>query len=637
MYPQIGLHSRQVVVLIEVKVLAVVGFSSIAALIAQRRLGESTSVLARSTERLASGLRINRAGDDAAGLAVASSLQAQARVFAQGYRNVNDAISALNIADGGLEQLSAITIRQKELAEQAANGSLSLSQRRSLNTEANALQREFNRLIQTTDFNGLRLLNGSLSQFRIQAGYGLNGSLGLGIGANLARTVGTGDFTFGPVLDDVEVGGGIGINDDSQAIRVDFNGDGIMDIVEATNDDASLSGGVQIFLGNANGTFKSAVEYDGLPQSATSISAGDLNGDGRLDLVMGSEGGSTVFLQQANGTLGAGSYVTHSGVEGDSLLSDFNGDGKLDLATAVNSRMYINFGNGDGTFKSSLQYTSSGRSLQMGDVNGDGVNDLVTESGYLLGSTSGAFGAFVSVASGGNQITLADINADGSLDIVSDKTIRLGNNDGTFAAATTYFSGGSTVANGMHQVSSADLNGDGNLDIAVLDTAGRIRTFIGNGNGTFTSGVTKNANAFSTLLVADFNADGVSDIFGGSYNDISDYLLYGNTTTSTEVAALNINTAQGARDTLTLLEAQLNRITAERGNIGAAQSRLSSALNTLSSSTENSLAAAHRITDVDVASEAAQLTRARILQQMGAAVLAQANLMPDLALRLLRG
>ena len=99
--------------------------SNIASLQTQRQLGKNTSALRQVFERLSSGLRINHASDDAAGLAIASDLSTQSRVYAQAARNVNDGISGLQIASSALESLTQITIRQKELATQAANGTLS--------------------------------------------------------------------------------------------------------------------------------------------------------------------------------------------------------------------------------------------------------------------------------------------------------------------------------------------------------------------------------------------------------------------------------------------------------------------------------------------------------------------------------
>ena len=95
--------------------------SNILSLNAQRRLAESSAVLGKVFERLATGLRVNRAADDAAGLAVASALNTDVRVYTQAIRNVNDGLSALSIAEGALSELTNISIRQRELAQQAAN------------------------------------------------------------------------------------------------------------------------------------------------------------------------------------------------------------------------------------------------------------------------------------------------------------------------------------------------------------------------------------------------------------------------------------------------------------------------------------------------------------------------------------
>src|SRR5690349_23913635 len=102
--------------------------SNIPALSAQRRLGRTTSDLTRAFEHLSSGLRINRAADDAAGLAVADNLRVDTRVALQGVRNINDVLSVTNIADGATNELSGIIIRLRELAEQSANGTLGNTQ-----------------------------------------------------------------------------------------------------------------------------------------------------------------------------------------------------------------------------------------------------------------------------------------------------------------------------------------------------------------------------------------------------------------------------------------------------------------------------------------------------------------------------
>lgn len=149
-------------------------FNSISSLKAQRQLTKTTDALARSSERLSSGLRINRASDDAAGLAISSSLKADSKLYSTAARNVNDGISALNIMQGSLQSQNGILMRLKELAEQSANGVYSSAQRRGLNTEYQQLVKEFGRIGDTTTFNNLNLLLGgrgsNSSYLNVQAG-----------------------------------------------------------------------------------------------------------------------------------------------------------------------------------------------------------------------------------------------------------------------------------------------------------------------------------------------------------------------------------------------------------------------------------------------------------------------------------
>ena len=123
--------------------------------------GNTTKQLESSFEKLASGKRINKASDDAAGLAIVSALEADVRTYNQASRNAGDGISVANIAEGALSQLSDIGARQQELATQAANGTLSDQQRETLNTEFQSLQAEKSRILETTEFNGVKVFNQS--------------------------------------------------------------------------------------------------------------------------------------------------------------------------------------------------------------------------------------------------------------------------------------------------------------------------------------------------------------------------------------------------------------------------------------------------------------------------------------------
>lgn len=134
--------------------------TNVPSLIAQRNLSNSTVALNTAYHRLSSGLRINRAADDAAGLAIAESLKADAKVASVGIRNANDGISIISIADQAIGQIGNVLSRLAELAQQSANGVYANSQRSALNNEFVALAQEIERIALTTKFNGLSLLSG---------------------------------------------------------------------------------------------------------------------------------------------------------------------------------------------------------------------------------------------------------------------------------------------------------------------------------------------------------------------------------------------------------------------------------------------------------------------------------------------
>ncbi|MDP3426242.1 MAG: flagellin [Humidesulfovibrio sp.] len=128
-----------------------------------RILGQSYSALSVSTQRLASGLRVNSAADDAAGLAVREIMRAEITSLQQGIRNANDAISMIQTADGALGVIDEKLIRMKELAMQASTGTYSSDQRLIIDSEYQAMASEITRIANATDFNGIHLLNGNLS------------------------------------------------------------------------------------------------------------------------------------------------------------------------------------------------------------------------------------------------------------------------------------------------------------------------------------------------------------------------------------------------------------------------------------------------------------------------------------------
>ena len=138
--------------------------TNVASINAQRNLARTQNQLERSLDRLSSGLRITRAGDDAAGLAISEKLRAQIRGLSQAQRNANDGISVIQTAEGALNEISNILIRLRELAMQSASeGSISNNERSFLQNEFASLQSEITRIASATQFNGQTLLDGSLS------------------------------------------------------------------------------------------------------------------------------------------------------------------------------------------------------------------------------------------------------------------------------------------------------------------------------------------------------------------------------------------------------------------------------------------------------------------------------------------
>ncbi len=144
--------------------------TNVASINAQRNLRLTKLALDRSLEKLSSGTRINRAGDDAAGLAISENLKAQIRGLKQSKRNAQDGVSLVQIAEGALAEVSNILIRLRELAVQAASDTIGPTERKFLNVEFEQLTSEIDRIATSTEFNRVPLLNGTGAVFDIQIG-----------------------------------------------------------------------------------------------------------------------------------------------------------------------------------------------------------------------------------------------------------------------------------------------------------------------------------------------------------------------------------------------------------------------------------------------------------------------------------
>ena len=176
-------------------------FNNIPAINAQRLLGVNNERLAGSIERISSGIRINRVSDDAAGLAISEALRSDIRALRQAVRNSNDGISLINVTEGALNETAGILIRLRELASQAATGTVGSTERQTIQLEFAALRSEIDRLSETTNFNGQKLVDWSLasgvasaSQILIQVGIdsSVNSRINLNESVNLGAITASG-------------------------------------------------------------------------------------------------------------------------------------------------------------------------------------------------------------------------------------------------------------------------------------------------------------------------------------------------------------------------------------------------------------------------------------------------------------
>ena len=146
-----------------IRTLALRIFNNLVSYSAQRLLGENNNKLSQVFSRISSGQRIQKSSDDSAGLMTSEALRSDVRTLRQGVRNLNEGISLLSIVDGAINEEISIIIRMRELSQQSATGTIGATERQSTNLEFDAMRTELNRISKTTEYNGIKLLDGSLS------------------------------------------------------------------------------------------------------------------------------------------------------------------------------------------------------------------------------------------------------------------------------------------------------------------------------------------------------------------------------------------------------------------------------------------------------------------------------------------
>ncbi len=500
--------------------------TNIPSLNAQRNLGSISRALSRSLERLSSGSRINSARDDASGLAVSLGLKAQAKGLTRTIQNMNEAFGYLNAADGALQTQMDLVQRMRELAVQAANGSLSTSDRSTIQVELNQLMAEFSRTSQSTLFNGTNLLGGELESKTLQVGTQKGQSIAMSVDSSLESDIFV-DEVYSSTNSFSKTESIYTLN--ASILFSDLTGDGLVEMIAYDSGSQTFS----ILQNDGNGAFSRPVTFSGVAASASIRADYDFNNDGNNDLLFGDSTNRVVWLSDGYG--GFSSRVTTvlaSGFTGITSIKDFNNDGNLDLLS-TNSTLngiIVNFGNGKGSFASSATVMSGTAftTVFTEDLNGDGYLDVFAgntsaQSRYIrMGSSSGTFSTGTTATSittaNSGTTNVADVNNDGYLDFIDKDT--LGNLEVRFGNASWTGSLLSETAMGtsFSNILTGDIDGDGDTDVLAGDgTAGSIAVRLNTGSGIMSATTTMTIAAGTTLsAVEDINADGRDDVIATS-------------------------------------------------------------------------------------------------------------------------
>ncbi|NDP48259.1 MAG: flagellin [Sulfuriferula multivorans] len=596
--------------------------TNIAALNAQRNLNSSQSALQTSLQRLSSGLRINSAKDDAAGMAISDRMTSQIRGSQQAARNANDGISMAQTAEGGLNEISNNLQRIRELSIQSANATNSTSDRAALQAEVSQLVSEIDRVSQNTSFNSVKLLDGTFTaqQFQVGAGATANDRINIDSIAS-ARTTALGATPTTTYSATTLAGGGaptaalnagdliingrdIGaVAQDARAITNAVNAQTGLTNVTATAS-ASSSGSLGIFSG-LTGTAGGTATY--------SLSAGGVN-------IVNNQ---AITSSTTSGSLGGFTSVTGGGTETYSLTAggvtvftqtDLSGGvtaGQFDTQLATNAANLTAAG---------VSYTGSATAGNLTFTKADGTTLAVAEAFTGTGA-----GGFTTTVNGGSQTNNPTYNPNITGAYVDSQ---ISTNAAALTAAGISYTG--TAAGGNLIFSKAD-----GSNLSLTETLG------GNAVGGL-AGLTGTQVSRGTVTLSGSGVDGITitganATFAGA--NISAATSQATTATVNNGAALStadISTVAGANAALSIIDAALTSINSSRGNLGAIQNRFTSVVANLGSTVENLTAARSRIQDTDFAAETASLTRGQILQQAGTAMLAQANQLPNNVLSLLR-
>ena len=560
---------------------------NIAALSSYRNLTNNNSAVSKNLEKLSSGYRINRAGDDAAGLAISEKMRAQITGLKTAQKNANDGISLIQTAEGALTEVHSMLNRMVELASQSANGTYQDEDRANLQAEVKALQDEINRISEGTNFNGINLLDGSLGGKVSSVGMtDMAGSLTIKADGQLGKAPQAAIYSFDlsqVSIQSSKAGGTI------KTFTV-----GGQDLFK-TGADKTVSSSSPVSGVNLAGKIKNeitidTVKYDvkvtGTKVTLTAQKPADSPSTTKLNVV----------LEATNATVNNGEQIA--------VTVEQEGIGP------ANQRMY-----GQAEFALDTTIVKDGGALKIGD----------TTYTFAVGKNS-------SFKGGSNVIDLTDMTATSTklVGIAAGRLTAAAKNNKNFYVGTDY-----DKATGQTMIRVTEK--EGGVDYEVNNLAGD--------DGKGANGTVGTINATSThwrnLIqkgVASISGSNLTLQIGDTSDDFNQLkVAVGDMSASAlGISGIDISTQAGASDAINRVKAAINSVSSTRGDLGALQNRLEHTINNLSVTTENMTAAESRIRDVDMAEEMMAYTKNNILVQASQAMLAQANQIPQGVLQLLQ-
>ncbi len=374
--------------------------SNIMSLNAQNNLNRSGAALSTTLERLSSGLRINSAKDDAAGLAISDRMTSQIRGLNQAVRNANDGISLSQTAESALKETTNILQRMRELAIQSANSTNSASDRAALNSEVNQLKQELDRVATTTEFNGLKLLDGTFTSQTFQVGANANQTIAISVAGTGTDKLANNSVTAGATAADQ----GTASTANAAATLPSANTIAAQTLTVAGSLGTST---VAVTAGDSAFTIAAAVSAKeastGVTADATTTSTIDgLSNDGTVTLTLGS-GGSTQTISAAVTTTDLSALATEiNKVSGTTGISASVDAGTLTLTQADGKNINIeNFTHSTANATITVDTLNSSTDPETLTT---GANDSTVVSGSVTFNSSNGFSVASSVANTAGSI-----------------------------------------------------------------------------------------------------------------------------------------------------------------------------------------------------------------------------------------